>query len=71
MICPFCGGPTTTRSLTAAPSDAGRVVRRRRECLKCNKRFTTYERVEESTRLMVIKRADARSVQLRGTCCGA
>src|SRR5262249_57788001 len=37
-------------------SDAGKVVRRRRQCLRCNKRFTTYERVEETTRLMVIKK---------------
>jgi transcriptional repressor NrdR len=37
-------------------SDAGKVIRRRRECLACSKRFTTYERVEETGRLLVIKR---------------
>ena len=37
-------------------SDAGKVIRRRRECLACNRRFTTYERVEQTHRLMVVKR---------------
>ena len=55
MICPFCEA-NDDKVIDSRASDAGRVVRRRRECLKCNKRFTTYERVEESTRLMVIKR---------------
>ncbi len=55
MICPFCEA-NDDKVIDSRASDAGRVVRRRRECLKCNKRFTTYERVEESTRLMVVKR---------------
>lgn len=55
MICPFCEA-NDDKVIDSRASDAGRVVRRRRECLKCNKRFTTYERVEEATRLMVIKR---------------
>ena len=55
MICPFCEA-NDDKVIDSRASDAGRVVRRRRECLKCAKRFTTYERVEESTRLMVIKR---------------
>ena len=41
--------------------EGGRAVRRRRQCLKCDKRFTTYERVEESFKLMVVKR-DGRRV---------
>lgn len=55
MICPFCEA-NDDKVIDSRASDAGRVVRRRRECLKCNKRFTTYERVEESARLMVVKR---------------
>jgi transcriptional repressor NrdR len=39
----------------------GRSIRRRRECLHCGKRFTTYERVEQVTRLMVVKK-DGRRV---------
>ena len=42
-------------------SDGGKVIRRRRECVGCQRRFTTYERVEQTSRLMVIKR-DGRRV---------
>ncbi len=55
MICPYCGH-NDDKVIDSRASEAGRVVRRRRQCLKCEKRFTTYERVEESARLMVIKR---------------
>ena len=41
--------------------EGGRAIRRRRQCEKCDKRFTTYERVEQVTRLMVVKR-DGRRV---------
>jgi len=36
--------------------DGGRAIRRRRECLKCTKRFTTYEKIEEPVRVMVVKK---------------
>lgn len=36
--------------------EGGRAIRRRRECLNCHKRFTTYERVEQNTRLAVVKK---------------
>ena len=55
MICPFCHHDDD-KVIDSRASDAGRVVRRRRECLKCSKRFTTYERVEETAKLMVVKR---------------
>ena len=55
MICPFCGH-NDDKVIDSRASDGGKVVRRRRQCLKCAKRFTTYERVEESARLMVVKR---------------
>lgn len=41
-------------------SDGGKTIRRRRECLECGRRFTTYERVEQTHRLMVIKRDGTR-----------
>ena len=59
MICPYCGH-NDDKVIDSRASEAGRVVRRRRECLKCSKRFTTYEKVEETTRLMVIKRDGSR-----------
>jgi transcriptional repressor NrdR len=37
-------------------SEGGKVIRRRRECLGCKRRFTTYERVEQTARLMIVKR---------------
>jgi len=43
MLCPYCTSPETK---VTDKRDAGSVARRRRECLKCGKRFTTYERVE-------------------------
>lgn len=46
MICPFCNGERT-KVVDKREIGAGTVTRRRRECLDCNKRFTTYERVEE------------------------
>lgn len=54
MKCLFCAHPDTDVVETRV-SDGGEVVRRRRECPKCLKRFTTYERVEQLP-LIVIKR---------------
>ena len=59
MICPFCSH-NDDKVIDSRASDGGRVVRRRRECIKCEKRFTTYEKVEETARLMVIKRDGTR-----------
>ncbi|MCC6321714.1 MAG: transcriptional repressor NrdR [Phycisphaerales bacterium] len=55
MICPYCEH-NDDKVIDSRASDGGKVVRRRRECLKCHKRFTTYERVEESARLVVLKK---------------
>lgn len=54
MICPYCGGKNH-RVVDSRSSAEGKAVRRRRECDKCGRRFTTYEYIEES-RLMVIKK---------------
>lgn len=53
--CPFCN-IDNDRVIDSRASDAGKVIRRRRECLACHRRFTTYERVEQTHRLMVVKR---------------
>lgn len=45
MHCPFCGHDET-QVVETRESDEGDVVRRRRRCLKCEKRFTTYERID-------------------------
>lgn len=54
MICLFCKNPDT-EVIETRVSENGTVVRRRRNCTKCEKRFTTYERVEELP-ILVIKR---------------
>ena len=59
VICPFCGH-NDDKVIDSRASDGGRVVRRRRECLKCERRFTTYEKVEETARMMVVKRDGTR-----------
>lgn len=60
MMCPFCSG-SDDRVIDSRASEGGRVVRRRRECNACSKRFTTYERVEATARLMVMKRDGTRT----------
>jgi transcriptional repressor NrdR len=54
MKCPFCH-ETENRVIDSRLSKDGNMVRRRRECLKCARRFTTYERVEETMPLVVKK----------------
>lgn len=58
MRCPYCDHPDS-RVLDSRPADEGRSIRRRRECTACLRRFTTFERVEE-TPLMVIKKDGTR-----------
>lgn len=62
MRCPFCNADKEKlKVIDSRTCEGGRAIRRRRECLQCSKRFTTYERIEEPIRLMVIKR-DGRRV---------
>lgn len=58
MKCPFCGS-LSDKVVDSRISQEGDSIRRRRECLSCQKRFTTYERVEEIP-LMVIKKDNRR-----------
>lgn len=53
MRCPACGN-TESKVVDSRPSDDGLSIRRRRECLECGRRFTTYERLGDSP-LIVIK----------------
>lgn len=58
MICPFCNH-TETKVVDSRDTNDGKITRRRRECLKCESRFSTYEEVE-LLRLAVIKRDGSR-----------
>ena len=60
MQCPSCQN-TDSRVLESRAADSGRSVRRRRECLNCDFRFTTYERVE-TTPVIVLKRNGAKEL---------
>ena len=60
MRCPLCKDPENrSRVLDSREAGAGSVIRRRRECLTCKRRYTTYERVE-SLRLRVVKKDGTR-----------
>ena len=62
MRCPYCNAEKDhLKVIDSRTCEGGRAVRRRRQCVKCDRRFTTYERVEEPDRLMVVKR-DGRRV---------
>lgn len=58
MKCPYCNHPES-KVVDSRPSDEGASIRRRRECLSCHKRFTTYETME-SLPLVVIKKDGSR-----------
>ena len=58
MICPFCQAQET-KVIDSRPAEDNSSIRRRRQCEKCNKRFTTYEKLE-TIPLMVIKKDDTR-----------
>lgn len=60
MKCPFCGYEES-KVIDSRPTDEGEKIRRRRECLKCAKRFTTYEMIENLP-IIVIKRDKSREV---------
>jgi len=60
MKCPFCGDPSN-RVIDSRLSKDGHVIRRRRECYICKRRFTTYEHIEEIP-VMLIKKDGRREV---------
>ena len=54
MKCPFCNHPSS-KVVDSRPARNGRAIRRRRECLNCLERFTTYEQIEEFQPMVVKK----------------
>ena len=58
MKCPFCGF-AESKVIDSRPAEEGATIRRRRECLACQKRFTTYETVE-SLPVVVVKKDNSR-----------
>lgn len=58
MKCPYCDH-TNTKVLDSRPANENKSIRRRRECERCSKRFTTFEMIEE-TPLIVIKKDGSR-----------
>ena len=58
MKCPFCGF-SESKVIDSRPTEDGNAIRRRRECLKCQKRVTTYEKLETIS-LVVIKHDNPR-----------
>jgi transcriptional repressor NrdR len=57
--CPFCK-EDNDKVIDSRSSDAGRVIRRRRQCLACKRRFTTYEKTGDSIKLHVVKKDKSR-----------
>ncbi|MFR8002135.1 MAG: transcriptional regulator NrdR [Hydrogeniiclostridium sp.] len=68
MKCPYCGYDES-KVIDSRPTDEGERIRRRRECLKCGKRFTTYE-VIETVPVVVIKRDKSRETFDRNKLLG-
>lgn len=60
MRCPYCKEVNRDKVIDSRLSEAGEVIRRRRACQACGKRFTTKERVEHEVKLMVAKRDGGR-----------
>lgn len=58
MKCPYCG-EENTKVIDSRPAEENNAIRRRRQCVKCKKRFTTYEKVE-TIPLIVIKKGNIR-----------
>lgn len=68
MRCPYCGYQDS-KVLDSRPADEGNAIRRRRECIECSRRFTTYEKVDEIP-LVVVKKEGRREVFDRNKVLG-
>ena len=68
MKCPFCAFEES-KVIDSRPTDEGERIRRRRECIKCGKRFTTYE-INESVPIFVIKKDKSREAFDRNKLLG-
>lgn len=60
MQCPYCKEQRADKVIDSRATEGGTVIRRRRQCLSCKKRYTTYERVEETGKLLVVKKSGDR-----------
>src|ERR1700742_3271433 len=60
MRCPYCHIDDKDRVIDSRPVEDGQAIRRRRVCEHCSRRYTTYERIEETVRLQVIKKDGTR-----------
>src|SRR5690554_2009801 len=60
MKCPYCDY-IETKVVDSRPTDEGQAIRRRRECINCGKRFTTYEKIEEIPIIVVKKDGNRQS----------
>lgn len=60
MRCPYCHVDDKDRVIDSRPVEDGGAIRRRRICEHCKRRYTTYERIEETVRLQVIKKDGTR-----------
>jgi transcriptional repressor NrdR len=63
MRCPYCGN-NESKVVDSRPTDEETAIRRRRECEKCTKRFTTYEKIEEVP-LFIVKKDGSRELYQR------
>ncbi len=63
MKCPYCGY-SESKVVDSSPTEEETAIRRRRECEKCTKRFTTYEKIEEMP-LIIVKKDGNREVYQR------
>ena len=59
MRCPFCK-EDDDKVIDSRSSEGGRVIRRRRQCVACKRRFTTYEKIGESFKLSIVKKDGSR-----------
>ena len=70
MRCPFCR-IDEDKVIDSRSSEGGAVIRRRRECQSCKRRFTTYERAEEAIKISVVKRDESRVAYDRNKLIGS
>lgn len=70
MRCPYCK-EQDDKVIDSRAADGGTVIRRRRECLGCHRRFTTYERIDTTNKLLVIKKDGARQPYEREKLIGS
>ncbi len=66
MNCPFCAYKES-KVIDSRPADEGSSIRRRRECLSCKKRFTTYEKIEHLPVIVVKRDGSTRRAQKKET----